>query len=78
VLDCNALLLYYVVIETATTKENEMKKQIIETLDNGLQIEKVQDGHGAATYKIKQGKRYIGKVSNGGYTTAASARKRAL
>ena len=54
-----------------------MTKQIIETLENGRQIEKVQDAHGAAKYRIKQGKRYIGKVTDGGYTTAAAALKRA-
>lgn len=54
-----------------------MKKQIIETLNNGRKIIKIEDGHGAARYRIQQGNRYIGKVSDGGYTTAAAARKKA-
>ena len=54
-----------------------MQKQIIEILENGRQIIEIKDGHGAPRYKIQQGKKYIGKVSDGGYTTAAAARKRA-
>jgi hypothetical protein len=54
-----------------------MKKRIIETLENGRQIEEVQDDHGAAKYRIKQGQRYIGKLKDGGYSTPESARKRA-
>jgi lysophospholipid acyltransferase (LPLAT)-like uncharacterized protein len=54
-----------------------MKKQVIETLKNGRQIIEIQDNHGAPRYRIKQGSQYIGKVSDGGYTTAAQARKRA-
>lgn len=50
-----------------------MIKQTVATANHNREIVKITDGMGQSTYKIKQGKHYIGKTSNGGYTSKSAA-----
>lgn len=54
-----------------------MIKETIATAPHDRKIEKITDDCGRVTYKVKQGSKYIGKVSDGGYKTAQSALNRA-
>jgi len=49
-----------------------MNKQIVATANHNRKIVEFES-HGQKTYKILQGKQYIGKTANGGYTSKKAA-----
>ena len=49
-----------------------MTHKIVATANHNRQIIEMIS-HGQSTYKIKQGKKYIGKTANGGYSTKEAA-----
>lgn len=52
---------------------NDMNKQTVATANHNREIVEITDSMGQVTYKIKQGKHYIGKTENGGYKSMKSA-----
>ena len=54
-----------------------MIKETIANAPHNRQVQRVTDNCGQVTYMVKQGSKYIGKVSDGGYKTAQSALNRA-
>lgn len=50
-----------------------MIKQIVATAAHNREIEKTTDARGQVTYRVRQGKQYIGKTADGGYKSKRTA-----
>lgn len=55
-----------------------MKTERVEKLNNGTEIHRVADGHGAPRYRVKRGTYWIGKTRDGGYISARAAKRFAV
>ena len=52
-----------------------MNYQLVSKLDNGLEIHKISAHHGTPRYRVKNGKIWVGKTSDGGYISARAAKR---